>query len=87
MILALVLTAFGLYAAYGRGAGAGVARPGAAAAGPAPDVVARRRALLLEVARLDEAFEAQGNPSEAERAQYRRRRAELLSQVRALSGE
>ena len=51
-------------------------RPGARAA-------AGRQAVLLEVARLDEAFEAEAEPTPEQRAAYEARRAELLDNLRA----
>lgn len=59
----------------GSGAVAGGARGGTA--------VADRQALLMEIARLDEAFEADPDPTDDERAAYERRRAELLGKLRA----
>jgi hypothetical protein len=40
---------------------------------------------MLEVARLDETFQARSSPSGAERAAYERRRAELIRRLRASS--
>ena len=61
-----------------------LAAAGGAAAGPSGDErgAAGRQALLLEVARLDEAFEARDAPTPEERAAYEARRAELLRQLR-----
>lgn len=61
----------------GAGALAGGARVGTAAAG--------RQALLMEIARLDETFEARPDPTDDERAAYQARRAELLGKLRAES--
>ncbi len=43
-----------------------------------------RRALILEVARLDEAFDANPDPTPEERGAYQARRAELLRRLRTL---
>ncbi len=51
------------------GSGAGVSR------GPAPE----RDALLLEIARIDDAFEALNEPDEEARTRYHERRSELLA--------
>jgi len=69
LLLAMVLAASGLL----------VLRTGSStsAAVAAPD----RQSLLLEVAHLDEVF-ADGDRSEAERKEYKRRRAQLLHQIR-----
>jgi len=69
VIMALVLTAAGLVALRTR-------TPAQAAPG------ASRDALLLEVARLDEEFEAIAAPSTARRRAYQRRRRELLGRLR-----
>jgi hypothetical protein len=61
------------------GGGTG-ARAGGGGGGSA---AADRQALLMEVARLDEAFEALADPTDDERAAYERRRAELLAELRA----
>ncbi len=45
--------------------------------------VAARQALLLEIARLDEAFEAEPDPTPEARAAYQAHRAELLDRLRA----
>lgn len=64
--------------------GAGGAGPGAVAGGAKGGSAATdRHALLMEVARLDEAFEAHADPTDAERVAYERRRAELLGKLRA----
>ncbi|MEX2526084.1 MAG: carboxypeptidase-like regulatory domain-containing protein [Gemmatimonadota bacterium] len=47
----------------------------------APSVAQGRREILLDVARLDDAFEASPSPSPREEAEYRRRRAELLGRL------
>jgi hypothetical protein len=72
VLLALVLTGFGV---------AAVSRTAPRPAPTAPVGGDSRRSLLLEVARMDEAFEALGDPSEAERTAYRRRRRELLRRL------
>ena len=54
--------------------GSGIPRPEGARAG--------RQAMLLEIARLDEAFEAKADPTPEERAAYRARRAELIRELR-----
>lgn len=69
--LALVLTAGGLFALRGD-------------ARPAPVPVVDRSALLLQVARLDEEFEALNAPPPAATRAYHRRRSELVRQLRAL---
>ncbi len=61
------------------GAGSGAAAGGAKGRSAAADC----QALLMEVARLDEAFEAHVDPTDDERAAYERRRAELLGKLRA----
>lgn len=63
----------------------GLATAGAQHSGRTNGGAAGRQALLLEVARLDEAFEADPAPSDAERAAYHARRAELLRRLRAES--
>ncbi|MCG6956041.1 MAG: hypothetical protein LJF04_08615 [Gemmatimonadetes bacterium] len=83
VILALVLAGFGLKAYYAsrpraEGAGAG---PGATTLPPAGDGVTRQ-ALLVQIARLDEEFEAKPAPTDEERAAYRARREDLLSRLR-----
>jgi len=81
--LALMLTAAGLLTLRGVLGGNGRAsavRAGGASAGQG---AGGRQALLLEIARLDEAFEAEGAPTDVERRAYRRRRAELLRRVRS----
>ena len=62
--------------------GVGGAGPFAGGAGRG-SAAADRQALLMEVARLDEAFEARPDPTDDERAAYERRRAELLRKLRA----
>lgn len=83
VILALVLAGFGLKAYYAsrpqaEGAGAG---PGAATRPPTEDGAARQ-ALLVQIARLDEDFEAKPAPTDEERAAYHARREDLLSRLR-----
>jgi hypothetical protein len=72
VVLALVLAAAGVM----------ILRPASTTveAAPGPD----RRDLLLEVARLDEAFDA-SDPGPADRQAYRRRREDLLRQIRERS--
>jgi hypothetical protein len=73
VILGLVLAAVGLWAVQGgRGApgGASVGRP------------LSRRALLVQIALLDEEFEARSPPSPEERGAYAARRGELLRRLR-----
>jgi hypothetical protein len=77
--LALLLTAAGLLALRG-GLGRVAEPPVATSAGAGgPD----RQAILVEIARLDEAFEAKEQPGPRERSAYERRRSELLTRLRA----
>lgn len=80
VVVGMALALVALFVLRGKNglATAGAARPG----GPG-DRAAGRQALLLEVARLDEAFEADPAPSDAERAAYEAGRAELLRRLRA----
>lgn len=82
VVVGLALALVALFVLRGKNglATAGAPRP-EGPAGPARD----RQAILLEVARLDEAFEADSTPSETERAAYEARRAELLRRLRARS--
>ena len=91
VVLALVLAGGGLLAFRGAGGatpavvgrgpggtgGAG-GRLGPSASGSPSD----RRRILVEIARLDEAFEAKPTPSEKERKRYERRREKLLERAR-----
>jgi len=73
-ILALALSAVGVWAVQ-----SGASR------GPVPVTPPRgRAALLLEVAKLDEAFDALASPSAEERGLYEARRRDLLRRIRAL---
>ena len=61
--------------------------PRGAGPGSAPDAgteAPTRRELILEVARLDEAFEAREDPSPEEEARYRARRDRLLERLASL---
>lgn len=75
VILALVLTGFGVMAA---------SRGTAPVPVPVPTTDATRQSLILEVARMDEAFEALPAPTDAEREAYERRRRELIRRLKAL---
>jgi len=73
LLLALFLGAVGVFAVRrGAAEGASAGRPR----------LEGRRDLLVAVAQLDAAFHNNSEPSKAELAQYRRRRAELLQRVR-----
>ena len=76
VILALILTGFGV-AALSR------STPASVTAVEAPSD--SRKSLLLEIARMDEAFEALDDPSNDDRASYERRRRELFRRLRPLS--
>jgi hypothetical protein len=80
VLIGLALALAALFVMRTRGGLTLAGRPGA---GGAPTVLQGREALLLEVAKLDEAFEAKGSPSDEERASYEARRAELLRRLRA----
>ncbi|MEX2473493.1 MAG: hypothetical protein WEA34_14985 [Gemmatimonadota bacterium] len=75
----VVLRGFSTTETAGGVGGAGAVAGGARGRSAAAD----RQALLMEVARLDEAFEADPDPTDDERAAYERRRAELLGKLRA----
>jgi hypothetical protein len=75
VILAMLLTAGGVLAILGG------RRTPAPASVPVP--VPGRRELMVEVARLDEDFEALAEPSAAQTSAYRRRRAELMRRLRS----
>ena len=82
VVVALALTAVALWVTRGMGRPAtagGPSAPTAAGGGGA----AARQAVLLEVARLDEAFEGEADPTPETRAAYEARRAELLGNLRA----
>jgi hypothetical protein len=70
VVLALVLTAGGVLALRGRDT--------SPRAVPADD----RRAILVELARLDEEFERKAAPSSSARREYQRRRAELMRRLK-----
>jgi hypothetical protein len=75
VILALVLTAVGVWSVQpAAGRAAGVSRP------PFRD----RRALILEVARLDEELSRHPDPTPEERGAYEARRRELLRRIASL---
>ena len=81
--LALLLTGAGLLAIW-RGAGGPLeATPSTSGSARGTGSGADRQALLLEIARLDEAFAAKSAPTRAERRAYERRRSELLTGLRA----
>ena len=81
--LALLLTGAGLLALW-RGTGGPLeATPSTSGSARGTGRGADRQALLLEIARLDEAFAARRAPTRAERRAYERRRSELLTGLRA----
>jgi hypothetical protein len=91
VVLALLLTGAGLWAAL-RGTAPGAA-DGAAAAGPGPttvpgaglDTATQRRQLMLEVVQIDERLEALHSEStRSERAELERRRETLITRIRNL---
>ncbi|MEX2467183.1 MAG: hypothetical protein WD995_09745 [Gemmatimonadota bacterium] len=61
----------------------GLATAGGPEIGEGPTAAQSRQALLVEVARLDEAFESNSTPSDQERAAYEARRDELLRRLRS----
>lgn len=73
VLLALILAGF---AAWALQAGRAATRP--AASSPAP---VGRQALILEIARLDEAFSTRPDPTPEERGAYEARRGELLRRL------
>jgi hypothetical protein len=73
VILAMLLTAGGVLAIRG----------GRRTPAPTSVPVPGRRELMVEVARLDEDFEALAEPSVAQTSAYRRRRAELMRSLRS----
>lgn len=73
VVLALALATAGVWAVR-----ATTVRPAPAGAPP------ERRALILEIARLDEDFAASVAPSQEERGAYEARRAELMRRLRAM---
>ncbi len=75
VVLAVILAGVGLWA-FGKGNAGAVSQPSRAAD--------TRRALLVEVAALDDAFEARVSPSPEERKGYEVRRRDLLRRLRAL---
>ncbi len=81
VILALILAGFGLKAVYtGRPKPVGAApEPASSVPGPSSEA---RQAIVWQIARLDEDFAANANPSEEERAAHATRREELLSRLR-----
>jgi len=76
--LALVLAAGGLVALRQ----ASVGRASTRAAPRRPDA---RQDVILQLARLDEEFEAQRSPSKAAKQEYQQRRAELMSRLKSSS--
>jgi hypothetical protein len=75
VVLGLLLTGVALWAVLGR------PRAGPAPAAPAEDGDGVRRAVVLEIARLDRDFEALDEPSEEERVRYREARRALLDRL------
>lgn len=82
VVMGLALAMVALFVLRGRH---GLATAGGPEVGGAPTAAMGRQALLMEVAKLDEAFEANPSPSDADRADYAARRAELLRRLRARS--
>lgn len=78
VVLALVLAAGGILAFKRRGGAPQPVPPGR------PPKEADRHALLLEIARLDEAFSGDEDPDPGRREEYRRRREALKERLRAL---
>ena len=76
VIIACLLAGMGLYALRGTGLSWATVKR----APPAPD----RHGLLVNVARLDVAFEARAKPSATERTRYEQNRADLLRQIREI---
>jgi hypothetical protein len=74
VVLALLLTGMGLFALRGNG----LALAGEASLPHTAD----RHSLLVQVARLDDHFQAQEDPNAAGLTQYERRRSELLRRIR-----
>jgi hypothetical protein len=74
--MALLLAGLGLWAV-----GAGRSAPAGGRSGAAPT---GRRALVVEVARLDEAFAALEAPTSEERGAYEARRRDLLRRLASL---
>lgn len=81
VVLTLILAAFGLWAFYSNRSVPMEAAPEATVPSP-DDTQTERQALLWQIARLDEEFEAKAAPSEEERATYAARRKDLLSRLR-----
>ncbi|MEE2847805.1 MAG: hypothetical protein VX956_15160 [Gemmatimonadota bacterium] len=75
VVLGTLLAGMGLFAL--RASGLSFSRE------PSGAPASSRHGLLLQVARLDDDFEAQGNPSASARTTYERRREGLLSRIRA----
>ena len=86
VVVALALAGIALWVTRGMRTPVGVGGPSGPLTGtgnrPGDSAAAGRQAILLEVARLDEAFEAEADPSPEQRAEYEARRAELLSHLR-----
>lgn len=80
--LALVLSVAGILAMRRVG---GTDTPEPAAPGPGPG--GARQAVLLEIARLDEAFSREDDPDPARTREYRRRREALKEKLRALDSD
>ena len=74
VVLAVLLAGMGLFALRGTG----LSLAGETPVSPAAD----RHSLLVQVARLDDDFEAQADPNAAARTLYERRRRELLRRIR-----
>jgi len=89
VLVGLALAAAAVFIMKGRAgraatAAAAVVTPAGVEQGRAA-AAARRQALILEVARLDEEFEAKASPNNRERSAYQKKRDELLGQLRARS--
>lgn len=74
VVLAVLLAGMGLFALRGTG----LSLAGETPVSPAAD----RHSLLVQVARLDDDFDAQADPNAAARTLYERRRRELLRRIR-----
>ncbi len=74
--LALILTAAGLWTVVGKPPAERITVPATPSSGGRS-----REAIIMEIARLDEAFAAMIDPDEGERAAYERQRRALLSRV------
>ncbi|MDZ7779881.1 MAG: hypothetical protein U5R14_08105 [Gemmatimonadota bacterium] len=85
VLVGLALAVAALFVLKGRQAPAAAGVGGSPSAGSVGAAGANRQAVLVEIARLDEAFESNASPTDEERAAYEARRAELLRQLEAVS--